>query len=265
MISRKMSDRAFQTFTYLALIFMLLPGALVVLFSFSATQEMAFPFRGPSMRWYGAAFSDPAVLHGLFNSIVLAVISSLCAVIMGTAAAIAVARAKRRTAIFFSSVISLPMLIPPLILGISLSTLFAAITIPSSLATACLGHILLLLPLAFVFVTARLARFDWCVEEASRDLGAGPFRTFFWVVLPAIRPAIFGAFAIMFAASLDEFVVTFFTIGADFTLPTLLWSKIRYTIDPSINAIGTVLLLLSTMAMLIGDRYGTVRVWKKET
>jgi spermidine/putrescine transport system permease protein len=258
--ARTLYDNAFRAFAVLALVFMLLPGLLVVLFSFSSDQGMAFPFHGPSLRWYRAVLSDHTVLHGLSNSIILAVISSLCAVVIGTGAGIAVARSSPRIAITVSSIVTLPMLMPPLILGISLSTMFAAAAVPLSIGTAALGHMIVLLPLTFAFVTARLARFDWRVEEASRDLGAGPLRTFFMVVLPSIRPAIIGAFAIAFAASLDEFIVTFFTIGVDFTLPTLLWSKIRYSIDPSINAIGTILLLLSTGTMVVGARFGTIKI-----
>jgi spermidine/putrescine transport system permease protein len=260
LISRTVSDGALRAGVVLALIFMLLPCALVVLFSFSSEPEMAFPFYGPSLRWYEETFLDKSVLHGLSNSLILAASSSVFSVVMGSAAGIAVARASQRTATILSSILTLPLLIPPLILGISLSTMFAAISIPFSVGTAALGHTIILLPLTFVFVAARLARFDWRVEEASRDLGAGPFRTFFLVTLPAISPAIIGALAIAFAASLDEFVVTFFTIGVDYTLPTLLWSKLRYRIDPSINAIGTVLLLLSTGTMAIGARFGTVRL-----
>jgi spermidine/putrescine transport system permease protein len=257
---RALFDNAFRAFAVTALTFMLLPGLLVVLFSFSRDHGMAFPFHGPDLRWYKQVLSDATVLHGLTNSLILAVSSAFCAVVLGTGAGIAVARSSPRIAVAISSVLTLPMLMPPLILGISLSTMFAAALVPLSLATAALGHIIVLLPLTFAFVTARLARFDWRVEEASRDLGAGPLRTFFSVILPTIRPAIFGAFAIAFAASLDEFVVTFFTIGVDFTLPTLLWSKIRYSIDPSINAIGTILLVLSTGTMVLGARFGTVRI-----
>jgi spermidine/putrescine transport system permease protein len=257
---RAVSDAALRAGVAAALVFMLLPVALVILFSFSRSPEMAFPFQGPSLRWYRDSFADPSVLHGLSNSLILAAGASVFAVIAGAAAGIATARASRRTATALASVLTLPMLMPPLLMGISLSTLFSAVHIPLSIGTAALGHTIILLPLTFVFVAARLARFDWRVEDASRDLGAGPFRTFFLVTLPAIRPAIIGALAIAFAASLDEFVVTFFTIGVDFTLPMLLWSKLRYSIDPSINAIGTVLLLLSTAMMAVGARFGTVRL-----
>lgn len=259
-MSQTVSDAALRAIVAAALAFMLLPVALVVLFSFSSDPEMAFPFHGPTLRWYRESFSDPSVVHGLWNSLILAASSSVLAVSAGTAAGIAVARARPRVAAVLSSILTLPMLMPPLLLGISLSTLFAALTVPLSLATAALGHTIIVLPLTFVFVAARLARFDWRVEDASRDLGAGPVLTFFLVVLPAIKPAIVGAMAIAFAASLDEFVVTFFTLGVDYTLPLLLWSKLRYSIDPSINAIGTVMLLLSTGVIAMGARFGTVRL-----
>ncbi len=259
-MSQSMSDAALRCIVVVALVFMLLPVALVVLFSFSSDPEMAFPFHGPTLRWYRESFSDPSVVHGLWNSLILAASSSVLAVSAGTAAGIAVARARPRVAAVLSSVLTLPMLMPPLLLGISLSTLFAAVAVPLSLATAAFGHTITVLPLTFVFVAARLASFDWRVEDASRDLGAGPVLTFFLVVLPAIKPAIVGAMAIAFAASLDEFVVTFFTLGVDYTLPLLLWSKLRYSIDPSINAIGTVMLLLSTAVIAMGARFGTVRL-----
>src|SRR5262249_25426033 len=141
-----------------------------------------------------------------------------------------------------SALIGLPLALPSLIIGIALASAFNLIGVKLSVWTALAGHTILVLPLAFAITLARLARFDWSVEEASRDLGAGSLYTFAHVVLPAIRPALIGALAISMAFSLDEFVVTFFTIGIDNTLPIVLWSRMRTSIDPSINAIGTVIL-----------------------
>jgi ABC-type spermidine/putrescine transport system permease subunit II len=137
-----------------------------------------------------------------------------------------------------------PLVVPPVFIGFSLLLTFGEIGWTPSLLTVYLAHVLVTTPLAWAVLQARFSRFDFTVEEAARDLGAGVFATFFRVTLPMTWRAIAGAALIAFAFSIDEFVVTLFVVGPDDTLPVLVWSRLRRSIDPSINAISTILLLL---------------------
>ena len=258
--SRRTTDVALRVFVVGCLIFLFMPVVLVVFFSFSSKPIASFPFHGPSLRWYRSAFGDSTTVSALVASLKLAALSSLVAATAATAASYALARANRKIAAGCTVLIGMPLVLPLLVIGIALVTAFDAVNVPFSLWTAFCGHLVLVLPLAFAIVAARFARFDWSVEEASRDLGARPWHTFWHVTFPAIRPAIIGAVAIAAAFSLDEFVVTFFTIGVGNTLPTVLWSRLRTTVDPSINAIGTALLVGTAILTAIAARFGRVRL-----
>jgi spermidine/putrescine transport system permease protein len=258
--SRAATDWVLRTFVLLCLLFLFLPVVLVVLFSFSSNPIAAFPFHGPSLRWYRQAFGDTTTVDALLASVKLATLSGLAGTVLAMGAALAIVRWRRVPAALSSALIGLPLVLPALIIGIALASAFDLLGVRLSLWTALLGHTILVLPLAFAIVFVRLARFDWAVEEASRDLGAGPIYTFAHVVFPAVRPAVIGALAICMAFSLDEFVVTFFTIGIDNTLPIVLWSRMRTSIDPGINAIGSIILAGTMLLTAIAARFGSVRL-----
>jgi spermidine/putrescine transport system permease protein len=258
--SRTVTDGALRAFVVLCLLFLFLPVVLVVLFSFSSNAIAAFPFHGPSLKWYRQAFGDSTTVDALLTSFKLAALAGLAGTMLGTAAALAIVHWRRVPAAVSLTLIGLPLVLPALIIGIALASAFNLIGVKLSVWTALLGHTILVLPLAVAIVVARLGRFDWSVEEASRDLGAGSFYTFAHVVLPAIRPTLIGALAISMAFSLDEFVVTFFTIGIDNTLPIVLWSRMRTSIDPSINAIGSVILAGTMLLTAIAARFGSVKL-----
>ena len=117
--------------------------------------------------------------------------------------------------------------------------------LPLGLPTVILGHLVIAQPFVILIVYARLATFDWALVDSARDLGASPLRAFLTVTLPIIRPTIVGAALIALSISLDDFVITFFTIGGGNTLPTMVWGMVRTSLDPTINAIATLLILLS--------------------
>ena len=138
------------------------------------------------------------------------------------------------------------MMMPALIIGIALLSYFVRLLdLPLSLGTVILGHLLIAQPFVILIVYARLATFDWAVVDSARDLGASPLTAFRTVTLPIIQPTIVGAALIALSISLDDFVITFFTIGGGNTLPTLVWGMVRTSLDPTINAMATLLILLS--------------------
>ena len=143
-------------------------------------------------------------------------------------------------------VLSAPMMLPTLIIGIALLSFFVrGAAVPLGLPTVILGQLVVVAPFVTAILYARLSSFDWSLVESARDLGASPAQTFATIILPLIQPTMVGAALIALSLSLDDFVITFFTIGSGNTLPTLVWGLVRTTLDPTINAIATLLLALS--------------------
>jgi ABC-type spermidine/putrescine transport system permease subunit II len=144
----------------------------------------------------------------------------------------------------------MPLSLPGLFLGISLLTYFISLNLQLSLGTVVIGHLIYTMPYFILVATARLERFDRVLEEAAQDLGCTPWRTFWKVTFPIIAPSMIGAGLIVFALSFDEFLITFFVIGPQSTLPMLVWSMMRKSINPSVNAISVVLMSASLLLIL---------------
>jgi spermidine/putrescine transport system permease protein len=258
-VPRSLSDWLLRIYAFCALGFLLAPVLLLVLFSFGRRPLAAFPFEGPTLHWYHEALDDPTTRDALFTSLKLALLSALIATVVAAAAAYGSARRGGKLASFFASSLGLPAVLPALVVGIALVTTFDAVGVQLGFFAALCGHVIVVLPFAFATAAARMANFDWSVEDAARDLGAGPVRTFTSVVLPAIRPALIGAMAIAMAFSLDEFVVTFFTVGTSTTLPIVIWTRLRTSLDPSVNALGTLILAGTSLLTVIAARVGSTR------
>jgi spermidine/putrescine transport system permease protein len=142
-------------------------------------------------------------------------------------------------------------MLPPLVLAVSLLTFYVEIGLRPSLLTVILSHLLFTQPFVILVVHARLATFDYRVVESARDLGATPIKAFLTVTLPIIRPTIIGAALVAIALSFDDFIITFFTIGSGNTLPTLVWGMIRTGLTPMVNAIGTLIILITIGSILV--------------
>jgi spermidine/putrescine transport system permease protein len=166
--------------------------------------------------------------------------------------------ARRASALL--SAVTLPVMLPALIIGVSLICFFVRfLDLRLSLLTVILGHLVIALPFVVLIVHARLATFDWAAVESARDLGASPWVAFRTVTLPIVQPTIVGAGLVALSLSLDDFVITFFTIGGGNTLPTLVWGMVRTSLDPTINAIATLLLVLSIGSTVIALRLSRYR------
>jgi spermidine/putrescine transport system permease protein len=146
-----------------------------------------------------------------------------------------------------------------LLIGISLLSFFSWVGITLSLTTVAIAHILLTLPFVVLTMSARLAGFDWSLQDAANDLGATPLQTLWMVTLPLIRPSIIGSGLLVAAISLDEFIVTFFTIGPQNTLPLVIWGQMRQGISPTVNAISSVMLAITIVLVVIVRRFSDVR------
>ena len=232
--------------------FMMLPLALVVLFSFTSRSLTNFPIEALSLRWWDAMFAEPQFPGALRRSLTICLTAGLAAAVLGTMAASGLAAIPRRYASIIISFICLPLMMPALVVAVSLVTFFVSIGIRLSLMTVIVSHLLLTQPFVTLIVYAQLSGFDQRIVESARDLGASPWKAFLTITLPILRPTIVGAALIAAAISLDDFVVTFFTLGGGNTLPTLVWATLRTSVTPTVNAIGTLLLMLTIASTLIG-------------
>jgi ABC-type spermidine/putrescine transport system permease subunit II len=251
MMRRRTSGSLAGMITGATLIFLYAPLAIVVLFSFHETASLSLPFTGFSLRWYRQVLGSPQFRSALTNSLIVASSVACVTLVIGTMAAAALSRAssKIRTPVAF--LFFLPITIPGLFLGISLLVFFVRVHIHLSLVTVAIAHTVYVFPYFFLMARVALDRLDPALEEAGTDLGAGGWKVFRHVTLPQIWPVLLGATLLAFALSFDEFLITFFVVGPDSTLPLYVWSSLRRTVTPAINTVSTVLMGL-TLAMWVG-------------
>lgn len=243
-MTRSSTWTAFMT---LSLVFMLGPLLLVVLFSFGKNALIGFPMGGLTLDWYKTLAANPAFWESFKTSLLAAAGSALLATLTGTFCAFGLLRVVPRHIAATVATLSLPVLLPPLVIAIAIVVLVVrGLGLKLGLPVVILGHALVSQPFVLLILMAKLQSFDFATVEAARDLGASPFRAFRDIVLPQISAAIVGAALIAAAISLDDFIIASFTIGAGNTLSTFVWGMMRTTLDPSINAIATIILVLTT-------------------
>jgi ABC-type spermidine/putrescine transport system permease subunit II len=238
-------------FTIAGLVFLWAPLLLVALFSFHSTGSLTFPFEGFSTRWYDEVFSNDVIRTAAQNSLVVATSTALITALLGTLAAYGLTRTSSRLRGPLSLLFFLPITLPGLFIGIALLVAFSRVEWTLSLVTVTIAHLVYVFPFFFLVARAALERLDPALEETAQDLGAGRWTVFRRVTLPQVWPVLVGASCLAFALSFDEFVITFFVIGPDSTLPLYIWSGLRRTIDPSINAISTLLLAFTILLFVI--------------
>ncbi len=226
------------------------PLFLIVLFSFHSSPAQIFPMEGLSLIWYRKFFENEVLVQSLKHSLTVAVCCTIITTIVGSMAALALARLQGWVKDAFGYITFAPIALPGLFIGVSLLTLFAQLGISRSLVTVTIAHVLVALPFFIESCRSRLEYFDLSLEEAARDLGATAWDSFRLVTLPIISPTLIGAAILVFAISFDEVIVTIFTSGAETTLPIAVWSMMRQAMTPAINAASV--LALSCVALLIG-------------
>ena len=240
-------------------VFQLAPLILVVMFAFSDRAMTSFPIEGLTLHWWTTMFGDHRFVGALVNSLIVGGVVALVSSVTGTMAALGFIRVSTRTANVVMALLSIPMMMPPLVLAVSLVIFYVTSNIPLGLTTVIMSHVLFTQPFVTIIVYVRMMKFDQSVVESARDLGASPLRAFFSVTLPIIRPTVIGAALIAGALSLDDFVLAYFTIGSgQNTVPTLVWGMMRSLLTPTVNAAGTLLIALtigSTMIALWLTRY----------
>ena len=238
----------------LVLILMYLPIAVVVLYSFNAnTSRYPNEFTGFSLQFYQALFKDTKGLLGaLKTSLILAVCSCGISMVIGTLGAVGMAKRKFRGQGSFETLAMLPIMVPEIILGMAFLAVFTAVGLKFGMGTLILAHVTFCTPYIFIIVKGRLAGMDPSLEEASRDLGASPARTFLEITLPLIMPGVLSGVMLAFAMSLDDFVISFFVTGATtMTLPLKIYSSVKTGVSLQVNALCTLMLVFVAVVMAI--------------
>ncbi|MGX5696451.1 ABC transporter permease [Agromyces soli] len=237
---------------WLGYAFLYLPILVVVIMSFNDSENL-FVWRGFSLRWYPELFGDEKIMQGLANTLVVAAGATAIATVLGTLLAYGIQKFTRGGLIRAFAIA--PAILPDLLLGIGLLTFFSLLSVTLGLHSAILAHAVFATAFVTAIVLARMASLDQSLEEASRDLGAGPVRTFLRVTLPQLAPGIVAGALLAFTLSIDEFVIAFFTTApTQPTLPIVIYSMVRFGVTPEVNALATILLLVSIVTVIAAQR-----------
>ncbi len=239
----------------LMLAFLYLPILVLILFSFNATKSHAV-FSGFTFDWYRKLFQNEMIMTALGNTMIVAVVASVVATVLGTAAAIGIHKMRKVPKTIVMEVTNIPMINPEIVTGVSLMLLFvffaARMHLEFGFATLIIAHITFDVPYVVMNVMPKLRQMDSHLYEAAQDLGCGPIRSFFKVVLPEILPGVISGFLMAFTFSLDDFVVSYFTSGATAqTLPVTIYAMTRRRVSPEINALSTIIFVVILAVLLI--------------
>ncbi len=241
--------RFLRVYVGLAYLFLFTPIFVVILFSFNSIKSLQ-NFEGFSLQWYEEFWNDSTLRESLFASLEIAVLSMVAGVILGTMLAIGLVRSRTRWSGSANILMLIPLVVPEIVAGISALLIFSQIGLQLSIFTVVLAHITFSISYVAIVVRARLATIGTEAEEAAMDLGATRWGAVRMVLIPALWPAIVAAGLLVFALSFDDFVLSFFTTGEDVQpLPVRIWSAIRFGISPTINAIGTLMMVISITAI----------------
>ncbi|WP_371780236.1 ABC transporter permease [Streptosporangium subroseum] len=237
---------------WMTYVFLYTPIVVLVVMSFNS-DDSPYTFGGFSLKWYGELASDANVREGLINTLIVAVGSTVLATALGTLLAVGLARHSRSRLLDAISV--MPAVLPDLVLGIGLLVFYATIKVTLGLYSVVLAHTVFGMAFVTAVVRTRLANSDTSLEEASRDLGATPFTTFFRITLPQLAPGIVAGALLAFTLSIDEFVIASFTAAPlEPTLPIVIYSMVRFGVTPEINALATLLLAVSFTVVIAAQR-----------
>jgi spermidine/putrescine transport system permease protein len=242
-------------------LFLYAPLAVLVAMSFNDSRRTTH-WKGFTFDWYRRVFEDSELVQALMNSLTIAALSTLLSLVLGTLAALALWRFRFPGKTAVDGAFSLPIVVPEICMGVAMLIFFARVMPwpaglpwPLSLGSIVIAHVAFSFPFVAVVVRARLQSFDRSQEEAARDLGASEWQALWDVVLPHLRPALLAGALLAFTLSLDDFVITFFTAGPDtVTFPVKVYSMVRFSVTPKVNAISTLLLVFTVILTFIALR-----------
>jgi len=234
-------------FLVLVLIFVLLPIAATVIFSFNDARFATLPLSGFTLKWYQQALTNNEILISLRNSVIIGFTSAAIAALLGFTAAYGMRHWDSKLKDVFTIFSLSAMAIPWTILGLALLIYFKGIGIHLSNVTVCISHVVFTAPIALTTINARMQTIPTSFEDAAHDLGANSLETMLFVMLPQTFPAILASMLLCFTLSFDEFIISWFVCGFDTTLPVYIHNVIRSGAKPTINAIGSVVFGISIL------------------
>ncbi|QZY51731.1 ABC transporter permease [Leucobacter tenebrionis] len=243
-------DRIVNGIARAVFVFLYLPIAAVIVYSFNAAGTNT-RFEGLTLQWYVDLFQDGALMQTLRTSAVVAVLAATVATVVGIMFALGMARYRGRGKGGLLALIALPLVVPEIVLGVALLSVFSATKIPLGILTLVLGHLIVSLPLATLVLMSSAAMLDPSLPEAATDLGCTPWQTFTRVYFPLLRPAVVAAWLLSFTTSFSNIVMSTFLSGVgSTTLPLRIYSSLKTGLTPSINALGALLILLTLVIVL---------------
>lgn len=225
--------------------FIFVPVVVLVLFSFQDGRLPIPPFEGISLRWYRELFSDTGLMDALQNSIIVGVLSSASATLLGFLAAYGLARFRLPASGFQRALITAPLTVSYLIIGLGLLITFNAVGISKSLLAAGIGHVVINMPLCFAIVYSQMGEHQINIERAARDLGAREWQVLLLITAPLLWPSLFASFFLSMTFSWDEFIISFLLTRFEVTLPIEIWNMLRGGLSPKTNAAGSLVFVIS--------------------
>ncbi|MFV1366735.1 ABC transporter permease [Mycolicibacterium elephantis] len=258
---RKWGDILLRIVAALVLLYLFLPIFVIVLFSFNDPKgKFNYTWQGFTLDNWADPFKYPALTQALMLSINVAAVSTAVALVLGSLVAIALVRQRWRGQRAVDTFLVLPLTAPEVVMGAALLVLFLDLGWATGYLTIVLAHIAFEVSFIAMTVRARVRGFDWTLEDASMDLGAGPTRTFFKVTLPLVVPGIVAAAMLSFALSLDDFIITYFVSGSTVTYPLYVNAAVKAAVPPQINVLATAILVISLALLAAGTLYRRRRI-----
>lgn len=241
-------------FTGLVYFFLHLPILVLMVFSFN-NSKFSVDWRGFTLQWYRRLWERPDILRGLKASLIVGSASTVISAVIGTLMALALARSRFRGRRLLEGFLYVPIVTPEIVVGISLLILFALVKFPLGLTTITIAHVAFCISFVVIVVLARIEGMDENLEEASMILGADEITTFWKVTVPQLWPGILSGALLAFTMSFDDFVITSFVSGSgSSTLPIVVYGMVRKNVEPSINAISTIILVGTAILIYLADR-----------
>ena len=252
-MSEKKQPLWLRIYTLLAYFYLYFPILILIIFSFN-TMKLNIRWQAFTLNWYKVLFNDQQVLQATRNTLIIAIVSTIVATMIGTLAALAMQRYHFPGYTASETIMYIPIVIPEVIMGIALLVFFVMAHVTLGLLTITLSHIAFNIPFVTLVVRARLHGYDNSIDEAAMDLGANESTTFWRVTLPTIMPGVLAGAMLAFTLSLDDYVITYFTAGpGSTTLPLRVFSMVRFMVTPEVNALSTIWVFLVFVVLLIGQ------------
>ena len=254
-MTQRTSGRLLGAYVVLMMVFLALPIAVVIPSAFSAGNTLSFPPQGFSLKWFAAILERPEMLAAAANSAAIAAVATAVSLVVGTLSAVALRRYGFRGRGLLMTLFMTPLVFPAIVLAAAIAMVLAPLGLIRTFQGLVLAHIVVVLPYVVRTVSATLAEVDTAWEEAALTLGASPWAGFRSITLPLLRPGLIAGATFSLIISFDEFTISLFLVGSGMmTLPIEMYNYAEFSLDPTLAAVSTLLILLTTLAVLAVER-----------